>query len=51
MFSLETLKGRDNLEDSGVDGRIILEQIIGKQCRKVWTGFIWERMGTSGGLL
>jgi hypothetical protein len=27
---LENLKGRDHLEDLGVDGRIILEWILGK---------------------
>jgi len=31
--------GRDYSEDLGVDGR------------KVWTGRIWLRIGTSGGLL
>jgi hypothetical protein len=37
---LENLKGRDNLEDIGIDGRIILEQILGKWGPKVWTGSI-----------
>jgi hypothetical protein len=32
------VKGRDHSEDSGVDG-------------KVWIGFIWLRIGTSGRLL
>jgi len=32
------LKGRDHLEDLGVDGKIILEWILGKQGGKVWTG-------------
>jgi hypothetical protein len=45
------LKGRDHSEDVGIDGRIILELILGKQVGKVWTGFIWLRIGTSGGLL
>jgi len=38
------------LEDLVIDGRMILEWILGKQGWKVWTGFIWLRMGTSGGL-
>jgi hypothetical protein len=29
-FWLENLKGRDHLEDKGVDGKIILEWILGK---------------------
>jgi hypothetical protein len=48
---MENFKGRDHSEDLGVDGRIILEWISGKQDRKVWTGFIWLRIGTSGGIL
>jgi hypothetical protein len=35
----------------GVDRKIILEWILGKQVGKVWTGSIWLRIGTSGGLL
>jgi len=31
------------LEDLGVDGKIILEGILGKQGVKVWTGFIWDQ--------
>jgi len=31
----ENLKGRDNSEDLGVDGKIILEQILWKQDGKV----------------
>jgi hypothetical protein len=45
------LKGRDHLEDVGVDGRIILERILGKKCGNFSTGFIWLRRGTSGRLL
>jgi hypothetical protein len=29
IFSIEKLKGRDQLEDLGVDGKIILEWILG----------------------
>jgi hypothetical protein len=47
----ENLKGRDNLEDLGIDGRILLEWILGKWNRKVLVGFIWMRLRTSGGLL
>jgi hypothetical protein len=38
-------------EDLGVDGKIILEWILGKQGRKMWTGCMWRRIGTSSGLL
>jgi hypothetical protein len=44
---LANLKGRDHLEDLGVDGRIILEWILGKQGGKVWAGCIWLRIMTS----
>jgi hypothetical protein len=49
---LENLKGRDHLEDLDVGGKIILEWILGKFGRKMWwTGYIWLRIGTSGGIL
>jgi hypothetical protein len=38
-------------EDKGVDGRIILQWIIEKYGGNLWIGFIWFRIGTSGGLL
>jgi len=47
-FSLENLKGRDYLRDLPIDGRIILEWISEG---KVWIGFIWLRIGSSGRLL
>jgi hypothetical protein len=50
-FWSENLKVRDQSEDLHVDGRIILEWILVKYIGKVWTGFIWLRIGTSGGLL
>jgi hypothetical protein len=47
----ENLKGRDLSEELGVDGRIILEEILGKEGGKVWTGCIWLRIGINGELL
>jgi len=48
---LENLKRGYHLEELSVDGRIILKLISEKRGRKLWTGFIWLRIGTSGGLL
>jgi hypothetical protein len=47
----EILKGRGHSEDLGVDGKRILEWMLGKRSEKVWTGLIWLRIGISGGLL
>jgi hypothetical protein len=46
-FLLENLKGRDHMEDLGIDRRIILEWILKKQVGRVWNEFIWLRTGTS----
>jgi hypothetical protein len=40
----------DHLGDPGVDGRIILKCIFNKW-DGAWTGLIWLRIGTGGGLL
>jgi len=50
-FWSENLKGRNHSEDLGIDGKIILERILWKQIGKVWTGFIWVRIGTYSDLL
>jgi hypothetical protein len=39
------------LEDLDIGGIIILRWILKGQDRMVWTGLIWLRIGTSGGLL
>jgi hypothetical protein len=44
-------EGRDNWEDLGVDGKIILEWILRISGEEVWSGCIWLRRGTSGGIL
>jgi hypothetical protein len=48
---LGNLKGRDHSEELGIDGKIILEWILEEESEKVWTGFSWLRIETSGGLL
>jgi hypothetical protein len=35
----------------GIYWRTLLKLILEKQDWRVWTGFIWHRKGTSGGLL
>ena len=45
------VRERDHLEDSGVDGRIILNWIFNKWMGGAWTGLIWLRIGKGGGLL
>jgi hypothetical protein len=46
----KTWKEETTWKNLGVDGRIILELIFGKQGGKVRTRCIWLRIGTSGGL-
>jgi hypothetical protein len=43
--------GRDEKCIQNFGGRIILEWFLEKQVGKVWTGFIWLRTETSGGVL
>jgi hypothetical protein len=50
-FLSENLKGRDPADYLGIDGKVILECILGKWDGKVWTGCISLRIGTGGGLL
>jgi hypothetical protein len=35
----------------GVDGKMILKWVLGKWDGKLLTGFIWLKLGTSGGPL
>jgi hypothetical protein len=50
-FWLGNLRDRDHLEDPGDDGRITLRWIFRTWAVGAWTGFIWLRIGISGGHL
>ena len=50
-FRWGNLRERDHFEDPSVDGRIILRWIFRKWDMGAWTGSIWLRIGTGGGLL
>jgi hypothetical protein len=45
------MRGRDHLEDPGVDGRIITIWIFRKCVGRAWNGSNWLRKGTDGGHL
>ena len=44
------LRKGDHLEYPGLDGRIILQWNFRALNGGAWTGFIWLRIGTGGGL-
>ena len=47
-FRWGNLTERDDLENPGVDGRIIVRWICRKWNGEAWTGLIWLRIGTGG---
>jgi hypothetical protein len=50
-FWLEIQKETDHWEKIEADGKIILKWNFEEQNEVVWSGFIWLRIGTSGGLM
>ena len=50
-FRWGNVREGDYLEDTGVDGKIILRWIFRKWYVGVWTGSNWLRVGTFGGNL
>jgi hypothetical protein len=44
-------KERDRWEDQDVSRRTIIKWILEREDAMIWTGLIWLKIGTSGGLL
>lgn len=42
---------QDHFGDLNVDRKIMLKWILIKYCIRVWAGFIWHGIGSSGGPL
>jgi hypothetical protein len=45
-FLIRRPEGKNQFEDLGTDGMIILKLIFKKWKREAWTGLIWLRIGT-----
>jgi len=48
-YGRQNLKVRDHSDDLGVDGRTILERILGKWSGRMLNGCIWHSKKTGGG--
>ena len=51
VFWWRNLRERDHLEELDVDRRTIFKLIFKKLDGEAWTGLIWLRIRTGGGLL
>jgi hypothetical protein len=49
-FQYGVLKERDHMKDTGVDAKIILKWILKAYDGRGWSGLIWLRIGTIGGV-
>jgi len=49
-FRWSNLKERESLPELGLEERITLKWTLEKQDKIAWNGFIWLRIGTTGGL-
>jgi hypothetical protein len=51
-MQLQQVSAIRGLEELGIDGRIILKwKELRKQDVRMWTGFVWLRIGSTGGIL
>jgi hypothetical protein len=48
---MERPKGKNHLEDLGVNGSIILKCFLKKWDQEAWIGLLWVRIRTGGGQL
>jgi hypothetical protein len=51
MFLVGNLRERVHFEDTGVDGRVKIKMDLRGVGWGTWTGLIWLRISTGGGLL
>jgi len=51
VFRWRDLRERVHLEDLGINGSLLAKWIIKKWNRATWTGLLWLRIETGGGLL
>jgi hypothetical protein len=50
MYNVSVGKPEEKRLFGNLGGRKILKQVLKKQDVRVWAGFIWIKIGTSGGL-